>query len=261
VVSRGYGRRVIDDGVTVVSDGTHLLADLDTAGDEPLLLARALPGLIVLVADQRAVAARLAEQAFGATVVLADDAFQHASLRRDADLVVVSPEDLGARALPFGPLREPVSALARAHAVVIDGVRPAGWAPPAGVAVFEMRRRLAGPAPQAATPVFAFAGIASPDRFRRALDAAGWKVAGFQPFADHHRFRSDDLARIAARAASAGARAVLTTEKDAIRLLPLRPWPVPISAVPLEVTLDPEPAFSTWLVEALRAARRERERA
>src|SRR5204863_5351833 len=63
ILSRGYARRVVEDGVVIVSDGTHLLADLDRSGDEPLMLARAVPGAAVLVCEQRAIAAALAERA------------------------------------------------------------------------------------------------------------------------------------------------------------------------------------------------------
>ena len=60
-----------------MSDGTAVLADLDTAGDEPLMLARALPGVPVLVGADRYLSGRLAEAQLGATVHLLDDGFQH----------------------------------------------------------------------------------------------------------------------------------------------------------------------------------------
>jgi len=119
ILSRGYGRRTAEPGVVIVSDGSHVLADLDRSGDEPLMLARALPGAAVLVCDVRATAAALAERALGCTVHVLDDGFQH-PIRRDVDIVLVAPDDLTARQLPFGRLREPVTALARAAAVVID---------------------------------------------------------------------------------------------------------------------------------------------
>ena len=85
VLTRGYGRRVARDGVTVVSDGTRVIADLDEAGDEPLMLARALPGVSVLVGADRYLSGRLAERRLGATVHLLDDGFQHLELARDND--------------------------------------------------------------------------------------------------------------------------------------------------------------------------------
>ncbi len=113
ILSRGYGRRTREDGVVIVSDGTHMLADLDRSGDEPLMLARAVPGAAVLVCEQRAIAAALARRVLGATVLVLDDGFQHRSMRRDLDLVVVAPEDLRGRRAPFGRLRESPVRLAR----------------------------------------------------------------------------------------------------------------------------------------------------
>ena len=94
ILSRGYGRRRPEDGVVIVSDGTHLCADLDRSGDEPLMLARAIRGAAVLVCDVRALARTLAERALGATVHVLDDGFQHRQLGRDVDIVIIAPEDL-----------------------------------------------------------------------------------------------------------------------------------------------------------------------
>jgi tetraacyldisaccharide 4'-kinase len=232
-----------------VSDGTHILADLDRAGDEPLLIAHTLPGVRVVVCDQRAIAGALAERALGATVLLLDDGFQHHAMRRDVDVVVVSPSDLEDRPLPFGRLREPVHALARADVIVLDGDAGAASALASfGRPVLTMRRRLGtavaledgcvAPSPASSEPVFAFAGIAGPERFTTALEAAGWHVAGSLSFRDHHRYTARDLVRISAAARDSGASAVVTTMKDAMRLLPLRPFPVPLAAVPLEVEVE-----------------------
>ncbi len=106
ILTRGYARRRALDGVTVVSDGSKILAGLETAGDEPLMLARALPGVPVLVAADRYLAGRLAERQLGATVHLLDDGFQHLALARDVDLLLVAEEDLTDRMLPAGRLRE-----------------------------------------------------------------------------------------------------------------------------------------------------------
>ena len=138
VLSRGYGRAMVEHGVVVVSDGRHLLADLDRAGDEPLMLAREAPGARVLVCEQRALAGALAERALDATVHVLDDGFQHLQLARDIDLVVTNAQDLAGRPLPFGRLREPVSALQAADAVIFDGDPP-------NASYFTLRRTLGAP--------------------------------------------------------------------------------------------------------------------
>ena len=262
ILSRGYGRRIQEDGVVVVSDGVHLVADLDRAGDEPLMLARALPGVIVAVCDVRSVAKAFADRVLGATVTILDDGFQHRAVARDVDLVLVTAADLSGRALPFGRLRESPSALARATAVIADDELDATVRARISVPLFTLRRSLSAPVPAdpaagplsavpVGTPVVAVAGIASPARFERALEAHGWTVARTIAFRDHHRYTRADLARIAAAVHETGAAMVLTTEKDAVRLLPLRPLPFTAAAVPLAISLDgPEP-FDAWLLRQL----------
>ena len=264
ILSRGYGRRLAEDGVVIVSDGRHLRADLDRSGDEPLMLARQLPGAAVLVCDVRAMSAALAETALGATVHVLDDGFQHRSLQRDIDLVLVSPVDLDDRRVPFGRLRSPVRALASADAVIVDAAEAAGIMPRletlidrTRTEVFTLRRSLGAPfwlESQASDlgqvwidpgPVVALAGIAAPERFVRTLEAAGWQVADLIGFADHHRYSRRDLDRIAT---AAKGRVVVTTEKDAMRLLPLRPLPVPMAAVPLVASVEPAGRFQSWLL-------------
>jgi tetraacyldisaccharide 4'-kinase len=269
VLTRGYGRRVIAPGVTVVSDGAAVRAGLDTAGDEPLLLARELPGVAVLVGADRYLSGRLAEARLGATVHLLDDGFQHFELERDVDLLLVSEEDLTDALLPAGRLREPISAASLADAALVL----AGYASAAdrigrafGVpTVFRVTRALGAPRMVAGardsvvlpsgTRVFAAAGIARPERFFGDLISVGWELAGSMTFADHHRFTRRDVARIAAAAKASSAAIVLTTEKDAVRLAVCDLGDLPVASVPLEVGLEPADAFRDWLIERLHTAR------
>jgi tetraacyldisaccharide 4'-kinase len=271
VLSRGYGRRRVEDGAVVVSDGRHLLADLDRSGDEPLLVARVVRGAVVVVCEQRAVARALAECALGATVHVLDDGFQHRAIARAVDLVIVSPRDLTDRRLPFGRLRQPVRALAAADVIVMDAEQHGDADAPdvTGVAVlrdkpvFSLRRTLGPAVPlepdrpwlAGTGPVLALAGIARPERFAQSLRAAGWSVARTSGYPDHYPYDRRDLTRIADAAREAGASAVVTTEKDAMRLLPLRPLPLPIASVPLDVTIEPAAAFQSWLAGRLAEAR------
>jgi tetraacyldisaccharide 4'-kinase len=265
ILSRGYGRRAAADEPVIVSDGEHIFADVDRAGDEPLLLARKVPGAVVVVCAQRALAGAVAEASLGATVHVLDDGFQHASLARDVDIVLVRPEDVVDRRLPFGRLRESVSALARADAVIIDGDDDARVSAAIGaqVPLFKLSRSTGDPLPLEAgrevdvtRGVVAVAGIAEPARFVRSLEDRGIRVAYVIGYRDHHRYTAGDVAHIARAVEQWGAGGVLTTEKDAIRLLPLRPLPMAIAAVPLEITIEPRDAFRSWLLSRLDEARR-----
>jgi tetraacyldisaccharide 4'-kinase len=263
ILSRGYARADRADGVVVVSDGDHLQADVARAGDEPFMLARQLPGVSVLVSEDRALAGRLAERAFGVTVHLIDDGFQHLSLARDADIVIAAPDDLDGKPMPFGRLREPVSALASADAIVAtddpsDLVRRYMHA--AGrPTVFTLTREIGDPVPveggepiTSRGPAVPFSGIASPQRFLASLEEDGWLIQASFKFADHHRYQARDLDAIARVAQGEPGSQVLTTEKDAVRLLALRPLPVPVAWVPLTVRVDPAADFQTWLIDRVR---------
>ena len=118
ILSRGYARRIPADGVTVVSDGDRILSDVDHAGDEPLMLARMLPGVPVLVGPDRYLSGRFGEERLGVTVHLLDDGFQHVALFRDVDLLLVDADDLTDAVLPAGRLREPLSVARAADAVL-----------------------------------------------------------------------------------------------------------------------------------------------
>src|SRR5258706_12477211 len=119
ILSRGYARRDAGDGVVVVRDPAGIRADLDRAGDEPLMLARQLDGVAVLVSSSRYLAGRLAEHHFGCTVHVLDDGFQHFALHRAPDLVVIGRADLQGGTLPAGRLREPIEAAEAADAFVL----------------------------------------------------------------------------------------------------------------------------------------------
>jgi tetraacyldisaccharide 4'-kinase len=238
------------------------------------MLAKQLPGCAVLAAVDRYTAGRVAEHHLGATVHVLDDGFQHASLARDVDIVVIAPEDLDDRPMPFGRLRQPVSALTAADAVIVDDGTTGTDAEPSRDAAavgavpstalrFSLRRSLGRVRPldpdrpwprRDSGSVVALAGIARPERFTAALRTAGWQVAREVTFRDHHRYAAADLARLASDVTSAGAIGVLTTEKDAERLLPWRPFPVPIAAVPLEVAIEPAEQFRSWLLGRIREA-------
>jgi tetraacyldisaccharide 4'-kinase len=259
VLSRGYARQEPDDGVVIVRDPDDIHADLPRAGDEPLMLARQLPGASVLVCEDRYLAGRLAEQHLGATVHVLDDGLQHMQLDRDVEIVLVGPEDVARpETLPAGRLREPLDVLIVADAILAPAevmLDVQG----ADTPVFRTRRHLGEPVADddriPPGPVLAIAGIARPESFFEGLRARGYQVAGTLSFSDHYSYARRDLQRIAETARAANVTAVLTTEKDYVRLLPLRPFSLPVGFVPL--TMEPEPIdeFRAWLAAGLNAAR------
>jgi tetraacyldisaccharide 4'-kinase len=263
ILSRGYARTHPEDGAVVVRDARGMRADVARAGDEPFMLARQLPGAIVISSPDRYLGGRIAEHHLGATVHLLDDGFQHFQLDRDVDIVLVAAADLaGASTFPSGRLREPADVLVAADAIVaIDHVNlPDVSLPDAEVPIFSAPRIVQDAMfdPPVALPsrnVLVLAGIAVPQPFLDAIQAAGWTVVAAKLFADHHAYSSGDVAGVIAAARGAGAAAVLTTEKDYVRLLSFRPFALPVGWVPLTMEPEPRAEFRRWLVSSIASAR------
>jgi len=266
ILTRGYGRPNADPGVTMVSDGRKVLAGYASAGDEPLMLARALSGVPVLVGADRYLSGSFAERRLDATVHILDDGFQHLGLARSADLLVVDESDLTEPVLPAGRLREPIDSAKAADALLVTAATPQEVARVAiGFNVetaFRVQRTI-GPGPTLTGPprradvgdaLAAFAGIARPERFFNDLAGAGWRVAKTIVFRDHHRYTQRDLEQIVADAKAAGATALATTEKDAVRLESLDLSAMPIAVVSVSAAIEPADAFMLWLMQKLAGA-------
>ena len=266
VLTRGYGRALSTDGALVVSDGLHVVADLACAGDEPLMLARNLPGVVVIVSADRYLAGRLAERRFGCDVHLLDDGFQHLQLARDIDLLLAGDEDIDRPSvLPAGRLREPLDAARCADALLWSG--PARDARSAGerlglTPAFEVRRSpgslhgapLGDVRPSPGARIIAVSAIARPRPFAEGLRAAGFDVASELTWPDHHRFTVRDVDRIRRAVIESGASGIVTTEKDMVRLLPFRPLPFAAAWQRLDLRIEPADAFGAWITERLREA-------
>lgn len=233
VLSRGYGGKR-KGRAAVVSDGHEILMGPREGGDEPVLIGRSLPGVPVIVARDRSHAGRLAVDRFQADVLILDDGFQHRRLARDMDIVLLDagrPFGNGFL-LPRGGLRELPTALRRADVVVMTSTEEEAAPPPDGIPpipVFRARRRpvalVKGPANEtrlladlAGEKVCAFTGIARPESFRRILEPLCGGIASFLPFPDHHVYTARDVEDIRQARRDSGARILLTTEKDGIKL-------------------------------------------
>jgi tetraacyldisaccharide 4'-kinase len=213
VLSRGY-RRTTRGVLRVNASGRP-----EEYGDEPLLIARKLR-CPVIVGEDRYTAGLAAEQdydgAHSSAVHLLDDGFQHRGLRRDFDIVLLNGEDLDDRLLPIGRLREPLSSLRRADAVVVDSEFPVERLPKGKFQVWQVERSVEVPPLEA--PVIAFCGIARPQRFFSQLRTAGLDVREEIAFRDHHRYSTNDVERLAQMQKRIKDSSLITTEKDSINL-------------------------------------------
>lgn len=229
VLSRGYRRNTRG---TLVVDPSGRAAEF---GDEPLLIARRL-SVPVIVGESRFEAGQLAEKRFQSELHLLDDGFQHRSLARDCDIVLLSASDLDDQLLPIGRLREPLSSLARAHAIVVPEDLDAGIPAFAGKPLWRMRREidLTNPPPN---PVV-FCGIAKPQQFFRQIRDKGITPAAEIMFRDHHSYDVDDIQAIRHAGSDRNARGFVTTEKDLMNLGDQRFALEPLSIAQLRLTLD-----------------------
>jgi len=229
VLSRGYGRAT--KGVALV-DPAGSPRDY---GDEPLLIARKL-GVPVIVGEDRYEAGRLAEQKFGPQLHLLDDGFQHRRLARDFDIVMLTANDADDSLLPTGRLREPLSSLARADAVVVTNEMPVQGLAFTNQLLWQVSRGIV--APQVAGPGVAFCGIARPEHFFAQLRAAGITLAATRSFSDHHTYSESDVRQLRAVRGGSAATGFLTTEKDAVNLGAFAGELEPLHIVPVEMRLE-----------------------
>jgi tetraacyldisaccharide 4'-kinase len=243
ILSRGYGRSSTE--ITVV-DPNGSPAQF---GDEPLLLARKLQVPVIVGAD-RYQAGLLAEKQFSTTLHLLDDGFQHRHLHRDFDIVLLPHADRFGSLLPIGRLREPISALRRADAIVLPD--PLSH-PPNAKRVWTVRRQLELSNP--AGKLIAFCGIGRPQQFfasiKDGLKSSGQTLASEVPFRDHHSYRQPDIDRLLALKKQTGADGFITTEKDAINLGQLATQLQPLLAAPLRMELDSPEEVITEMLQAI----------
>jgi tetraacyldisaccharide 4'-kinase len=275
ILTRGYGRGRGAEMV-VLKPGPERRVDAREVGDEPALLAKALPEVPIVICTDRYRAGRLAEEHFAVDVHLLDDGFQHWTLARDVDIVAldVTQELSDWALLPAGRLREPCSALERAHLVVLtrtelgdartleDRVRRINPRARVFLSTTALRgfvdAQSGGPFPVQdlrGKPLCAFCGIGNPGAFFAGVRQWGFSAVAEEVFPDHHVYSPSDLLRLATRAREAGAAALLTTEKDVANFPPGWSCEIPVAACVIEMEIRDVEAFEDALLGRLEAAR------
>ena len=282
VLSRGYGATRGD--ARLVADGERVLLSAEEGGDEPVLLARRLPGVLVLCGPRRAALAALATGVHGADALLLDDGFQHRALARDLDVVVLDAANPfgNGRLLPAGPNREPRQALRRAGLVWLSRVDQADPELLERLRVLAYRFTGRGPVESRHAPldlldgtlarsrglaavrgkrVLLLSGLARPEAFRATVEGLGAEVVAERRHPDHHRFTAGELDEARRCADEARAELILTTEKDAVRLPPGVAAEPRLAVVRIEAEiLAGEAALRAVLDAALAAGDRRRTR-
>lgn len=287
ILSRGY-KGSADLPVNVVSDGGTIMLSADRAGDEPLLLAESLPDVAILTGSKRITTGQYAIDNFHSDIILLDDGFQHLAVKRDLDLVLFNANVvLGAdylhrsRVLPGGFLREPPSALSRADAFVITGINNINQRQcsafkktlndkfpgrPVFTGAFIVRgfekpgrhtnTLLPPDDPEITSRTFlAFCGIANPPSFKQSLSEWGINVVDIHSFSDHHHYCDDDLRLLELLADEKKCNALITTEKDLVKLRSLSSPGLPLYA--MIVDLEMEKSFDSFITRRLKGGKKE----
>lgn len=248
ILSRGYRRNTR--GVALVDPG----GTAQQYGDEPVLIARRLK-VPVIIGESRYEAGTFAEKKFGAQFHLLDDGFQHRSLARDFEIVLLTQEDTTDRLLPIGRLREPMTSIARADVIVVTNAVPTDQLELKGTAVWRITRGIA--ATEVPKRPVAFCGIARAQSFFSDLRIAGIEPVAETSYPDHHAYTEADVQRLTTLGRGVNAGGFVTTEKDRVNLgdLAAQLDPLAVAVVTMEL------ADSANAVDTMLHTIRERKRA
>lgn len=240
IISRGYGGKSTKQ-INVVSDMESLRMTPQQAGDEPYMLASMLPGVPVLTGKKRTLTINFAINEFHSDVLILDDGFQHHAVTRDLDIVLFDEATgLGnGRVFPGGDLREPLSALDRSSFFLITGQCASGTSKQSDIEIylrsnwpnieiffskrnqglfFSAHEKTEHGREMLPEKILAFCGIANPRRLRDDLLEYGFDVRFFKSYPDHHQYTQSEISFLTEKARSVGARAIITTDKDLVKI-------------------------------------------
>ena len=226
IISRGYGGKLDNKKVNVISDGINLFYKADMAGDEPYWLAVNLNMCAVLTCSNRAKAAKYAIKELGVTKIILDDGFQHRKLHRDLNIVLVDSEKMfgNENLLPAGPLREGPEGFKRVDKLVIVSKNTDHTRAEKLAKIMEKKQKvktlmakvepdyiyniISGEHLEKGAEITALSAIGQPEQFYAFLK--DYKIKNTITFDDHHQYTTDDIKNIEGN--------IVTTEKDAVKL-------------------------------------------
>jgi tetraacyldisaccharide 4'-kinase len=240
VLSRGYGGQLSLKDVNIISDGKNIYSTAHLAGDEPFWMASYLDNIMVLTGQDRIKTGKHAIDNLDAEILILDDGFQHTKLERDLNILVIDVNKKfgNGKMLPAGPLRESLSEIKRADKIIFVDKNNFGEKTDNIAFIEKIKTRFNKPSivcrfvnggifniktsaeiDTSFKNVYAFAGIAQPEFFFNSLGQNGYNLVYTRIFADHHLYTKEDIVNIEREAASRNANCIITTEKDAVKLL------------------------------------------
>ncbi|HKQ08906.1 MAG TPA: tetraacyldisaccharide 4'-kinase [Blastocatellia bacterium] len=287
ILTRGYGRESAAMQMLNAPGPSSGGADVESVnsrsyrevGDEPLMLARRLPDVPIVIHKDRFEAGLRATRGLGANVLVLDDAYQHLQLARDLNLLLIDASDPFGdfEMVPLGRLREPLYGIKRADAIIVTRAdRPFDQARAQAIirhfcgdqipvmyvasCINGLRHLETGTVYEAREfagwKAALLCGIGNPHAFADDILQAGIDIVSENFFRDHHPFTQADLDRASAAAQQAAADFVIATEKDAVRLEGLRQGAVPLYVAQMGIQSDDEIRLKSLLLRTVIAKKK-----
>ncbi|MEE8335470.1 MAG: tetraacyldisaccharide 4'-kinase [Candidatus Neomarinimicrobiota bacterium] len=258
VLSRGYGRSSI--GTQLVTDGKTQRGSWRKFGDEPVLISWALDGVPIVVDENRYRGGLFLIHKFNPDFIILDDGFQHRSLKRDLDIVLINSLDTRAdhKLLPYGLLREPWIHMRRASLMFFTKTnykKPSTYLrskarstkKPCFTSIMKYGQTLVGPEDKTikissvlGNNVLALSAIADPKSFIKTIQESGFKVLKSLTYVDHYIYTQEDIVILRKKFETARASLIITTEKDLVKLRELNLGDLPVYALPIQFYPQPE---------------------
>ncbi len=254
IISRGYKRNTT--GLLVASRGDGPSCSLSDCGDEPYMMAKKLKNIPIVVDKNRIRGCTYLVKNFSPDVIIMDDGFQHKSIYRDLDLVLIdgSTNYNEYKLLPSGILREPWHELKRADAILLTKRIPGPLLKrklnELSIPIFQTRitamigKTYLQPLKKIPTneKVFLFSGIGNPEFFKKTAKHMGFNICGTKKFADHFSYTKKDIDDIEKSAKTLNAKYLLTTEKDWFKLEKLE-MRLPVIVIEIKIKIEKENQF------------------
>ena len=268
IISRGYKRK--SKSTLIVTDGINKPESWENVGDEPFLLAHKLENVPIVVGSSKYKAGHMMIEKFQPDVILIDDGFQHLSLNRDLDIVLVNSKDIRSdhKLIPEGKLREPMSSLNRADLIIISKSnihRPSnylinkieGFNLPTIYNEIQIDDLLNYKSNESNKlekitnkKVYLFSALGDNESFKKIMDNTDAEIVGHSKYQDHHHYTFDNLKDIEQEARKCKAEFLITTEKDLVKIN-FQNIKIDIYAIRMKMIFKPENLFSKYIDDFL----------
>jgi len=253
VLSRGYGRK--STGTQLVTDGRTNPTNWKNVGDEPTLMAKHIPGIPIVVDENRIRGGKYLIDKFHPEIIILDDGFQHRKIYRDVDIVLVNSNmsKYKNRILGFRTFREPWKSLRRTHLIFLtksDFVAPSSKIleklkaidlpffnaniNPSSYLIDYQNNKIDLDCFDGKT-VLLFSGIGDPESFEKTVQSLNLRILNTINFMDHKNYSKSDIKKIRNKYINLGADVIITTEKD---FLKIGETDLPIYTIPITMKID-----------------------